>query len=225
MIILPSVFDSEDKFNSIRKRRSVSNRKPSHLRNKSRASNKSRGRKKSSIPFKKQTISKPLNLDRVKQQEKVETLNNESERQFIVSQGVTYENQVNPQTNQSAEKSISLGDRNSSHVDSNQTISEEQKDDNSTSNGKAEIVIDSMKPNKTQDTSKSKITGKPIGMQFQYQADKLACVVKCHAKEHLEEAQNRVSYNLCFCYMAQMISIQFIPQKRFKNLEKRKTSF
>ena len=202
MIFQASVYDLKGNNNRVRKRRSVSERRSSHSRKRSSTLNKSHRSQKSPIPFQKLTISKPPNLDLVKQKYEDKIFDNESEEQFIVSQGVTYDNQDNPRTNHSADKSISLGDRNSSHIESNQTIPEERKDDNTTSNGKAEIVIDSMKPNKTQDTNKTKIDGKPIGMQFLYQADKLACVVKCHTKEHLAEAQNRVSSNVCFYSMA-----------------------
>ena len=201
-IIQASFYNSKGNLNSVRKRRSVSERRSLHSRKKSSSLKKSHRSQKSPIPFHKLTISRPPNLDLVKQKNEYEIFDDDSEEQFIVSQGVTYENQVNPRTNHSADNSISLGDQNSSHIESNQKIPEERKDDNTTSNGKSEIVIDSKNPNKTQDTKKPKINGKPIGMQFLYQADKLTCVVKCHTKEHLEEAQNRVSSNVCFSCMA-----------------------
>ena len=114
-------------------------------------------------------ISKIPNFDRVKAEKETKILNIEPEEEFIVSQRVANENKTIPEPNESNKK-------------------------NATSNGKVEIVMDSMTPNKTLAMNTTKISGTPIGMQFLYQADKLACIVKCHTKEHLAEAQKRVSY-------------------------------
>jgi hypothetical protein len=67
-------------------------------------------------------------------------------------------------------------------------IPQESVNENVTS-GKAEILIDSVQRDSSEKTT---YNGKPIGMEFLYQADKLACVVKCHSKEHLLEARTRV---------------------------------
>lgn len=58
--------------------------------------------------------------------------------------------------------------------------------------GKSEIIIDSIKPTDPKSVDGG-YKGRPIGMMFLYQADKLSCVVKCHDKGHLQEAQRRVS--------------------------------
>ena len=69
-----------------------------------------------------------------------------------------------------------------------------EKNDTETMNknvptAKAEILIDSMKNDSSRKTS---YKGKPIGMEFLYEADKLSCVVKCHSEDHLLEARKRV---------------------------------
>ena len=148
---------------NVRQKRSVLRQKsPPSMKNKKQI-NRS---KKSMIPFKKHMISKLPISEKVKEQKVKVTSKALSGEQAVVSDNV---------------------DDNSNKTTCEKTISS-----NSTTDGKAEIVIDSMKPSNKLQKSMTKMNGKPIGMQFLYQADKLTCVVKCHTKVHLEEAQKRV---------------------------------
>ena len=160
--------DLTDELKNVRQKRSVLIQKsPSSIKNK-RAENKKKipRNRKSMVQFKKHMISKLPSAEKVKEQKGKVSSETLSREQAVVSESV------------------------SDHF--NKTASEELESSNSTADGKAEIVIDSMKPNKKLQTSMTKMNGKPIGMKFLYQADKLTCVVKCHTKEHLEEAQKRV---------------------------------
>ena len=64
-----------------------------------------------------------------------------------------------------------------------------QRKEHNPRSGKAEIVIDSIKPTDTMSPSHQ---GLPTGMNFQYQADKLSCISKCRHEDHIRETQRRV---------------------------------
>ena len=160
--------DLKNDLKNVRQKRSVLTQKsPSSIKDK-RAGNKNKipRSRKSIVQFKKHMISKLPSAERVKEHKANVSGEPLSGEQEVVSESVA--------------------------DDFNKTAGEKTKSSNTTTDGKAEIVIDSMKPNKKLQTSMTKMNGKPIGMQFLYQADKLTCVVKCHTKEHLEEAQKRV---------------------------------
>ena len=78
----------------------------------------------------------------------------------------------------------------------NAKLPQESMNKNMTSE-KAEILIDSIKHNSSRKTT---YKGKPIGMEFLYQTDKLSCVVKCHSEDHLLEARTRVSNEKFYCW-------------------------
>ena len=160
--------DVKNNVNNLRQKRSALKQKSHPFIKNKRAYSKKKipHSRKSMIPFTKHMISKLPSSEMVREQKSKVSSENLSEEQEVVSERIA--------------------------DDCNKTTSEKAKSSNSTTDGKAEIVIDSMKPNKKLQTSMTKMNGKPIGMQFLYQADKLSCVVKCHTKEHLEEAQKRV---------------------------------
>ena len=103
---------------------------------------------------------------------------------------VTAERVLDDETNVDTKKDIMLDG--GAHDFTNVGTKYDKKDatnDQENMKGKSEIIIDSIKPT----DPKTTYEGRPIGMKFLYQADKLSCVIKCHVKAHLQEAQRRVS--------------------------------
>ena len=132
-----------------------------------------------------------VSSDRVKQEPTKDHYYKVSESEYLTPERVANQKELDVGEEELTKNSSLPNQRNEESKKPNTSgkISQESMNKNVTS-GKAEILIDSIKHNSSEKTI---YKGKPIGMEFLYEADKLSCIVKCHSEDHLLEARTRVS--------------------------------